>query len=446
MPKKSSLPYMMGLKLRMFPNHKQEIILWKNINASRFIYNQLLANSYVDSAIRRNKLDEKYPIPAEYWRYNKQGNPIKKSQNRPVGLDRITADRYPWLGDADLDSDMFNNTQVHYQHAWNMFRKVHPTGGPKFKRKDRPVQSYSTSNRYAPSVLKKKGELPSLYNGTSVRFIDRKHIRLPKVGTIKVKLHRSLPTNRLVRIATVTIKHLSSGEWFVSLLLKSDEPFQISLPKTGKVVGIDLNTDNFLTQSDAEVVENPRYYRTIKKRLAKYQRILSRRARRAKKEHRSLRKSHNYQKQRQLVAQLHRKVRNQRQNFLHVTSTALIKNHDLVVAENLKGKNMLKSHALAMSISDVGWRMFLGMLEYKAPLYGRTFVEVNPAYTTQTCYDCGFVMGSQGTQRLTLRDRQWNCPKCYAHHVRDHNAAQNILAKGQLLLAKPAENKATIYQ
>lgn len=67
---------------------------------------------------------------------------------------------------------------------------------------------------------------------------------------------------------------------------------------------------------------------------------------------------------------------------------------------------MLKNHALAMSISDVGWRTFLSMLEYKVPAYGRTFVKVNPAYTTQTCHDCGFVMGSKGTKRLTLKKRE----------------------------------------
>ena len=117
----------------------------------------------------------------------------------------------------------------------------------------------------------------------------------------------------------------------------------------------------------------------------------------------------------------------------------------MVVAENLKSKNMLKNHALAMSISDVGWRTFLEMLEYKAPAYGRTFVEVNPAYTTQTCYDCGFVMGRKGTKRLTLHDREWTCPNCHVHHIRDHNAALNILAKGQRLLTRPDQNLEVIY-
>lgn len=443
MAKQTNYPYIMGLKLRLYPNRKQAKILWKNLNASRFIYNQRLAHSRTDSLIIKNKLDQQFPIPEQYWRYNKKGQVIKKSTKRPTGLDRITTKQYPWLGDEDLDSDMFTNTKVHYQNAWNMFRKVHSAGIPKFKRKDRPVQSYSTSNHYSTKTVKNNGGVFSLYNG-SIKFLDGSHIQLPKVGRIKVKLHRALPTNRLVRIATVTIKHYATGDWTVSLLLKSDKPFHQALPKTNQTVGIDLNTDNFLTTSEAAVTANPRYYCTIKKRLAKAQRVLSRRERRAKKEHRSLRKSRNYQKQRGLVAKIHAQVRCQRQNFLHGRSTTLIKNHDLVVAENLKSKNMLRNHALAMSISDVGWRTFLSMLEYKAPLYGRLFVEVNPAYTTQTCHDCGFVMGSADTKRLTLRDREWTCPACHVHHIRDHNAAQNILTKGQQWL-QSGKHLAAIY-
>lgn len=79
-----------------------------------------------------------------------------------------------------------------------------------------------------------------------------------------MKLHRSLPTNRLVRIATVTIKHYATGQWTVSLLLKSDEPFHQALPNTNQAVGIDLNTENFLTTSDQKQVANPHYYRALK--------------------------------------------------------------------------------------------------------------------------------------------------------------------------------------
>ncbi|WP_156407466.1 RNA-guided endonuclease InsQ/TnpB family protein, partial [Levilactobacillus parabrevis] len=108
--------------------------------------------------------------------------------------------------------------------------------------------------------------------------------------------------------------------------------------------------------------------------------------------------------------------------------TALIKNHDLVVAEELRSKNMLRDHALAMSIADVGWRTLLDMLTYKAALYGRRLLTVNPRNTTQTCSHCGNVM--TGKNKLALADRKWTCPNCGAFHVRDHNAAENILAKG----------------
>lgn len=130
-------------------------------------------------------------------------------------------------------------------------------------------------------------------------------------------------------------------------------------------------------------------------------------------------------------------MRNQRNNFLNHVTTALINNHDLVVVENLRSKNMLKNHALAMSISDVGWRSFLQKLDYKANLYNRTVISVNPKNTTQTCYDCGFVMGTDGTGKLTLKDREWTCPNCHEHHIRDWNAARNILAKGLDKLEKP---------
>ena len=232
------------------------------------------------------------------------------------------------------------------------------------------------------------------------------------------------------RIGTVTLTKDSTDRFFLSMQLASDVSF-VKVPKSiHGHIGIDLNIDNFLTDSEGNIVPNPRYYRTIKGKLAKEQRILSRRQQRAKKEHRSLRDSKNYQKQRLLVAKLHAKVMNQRHNFLQQISTALIKNHDLVVAEELRSKNMLKNHALALSISDVGWRSFLDMLTYKADLYGHQFITINPRNTTQTCHDCGFVMGTDNTKKLTLADREWTCPDCGTHHVRDWNAAKNILDKG----------------
>ena len=95
----------------------------------------------------------------------------------------------------------------------------------------------------------------------------------------------------------------------------------------------------------------------------------------------------------------------QRNNFLQQVSTTLIKNHDLVVAEELRSKNMLKNHALALSINDVGWRSFLEMRAYKVDLYNCQFVTVDLKNTTQICNDCGFVMGANNDKKLIENGR-----------------------------------------
>ena len=102
---------------------------------------------------------------------------------------------------------------------------------------------------------------------------------------------------------------------------------------------------------------------------------------------------------------------------------------------------MLRNSKLAKSISDAGWRTFIGMLQYKAELYGRTMVTVDAKLTTQTCSECGYVLHKDDdkskNERLDLSKRQWTCPKCKVHHIRDHNAAKNILKKGLNKLQNP---------
>ena len=405
-----------GLKVRIYPSDRQKKIIKINSDASRFIYNEMVA------------------INKELWRLKQVKLPIDTIQNRIEQLElrqsaKQMSNHFQFLEDKRIDSLTKANAIQNYHKAWNAFRKVHTTGVPKFHRKSY-VWRYQTNCQY----LKQKAAY--LTNGT-VHFEDSKHVIVPKLGRLRVKgsHQRVLARSAETRIGTVTIVKDASGRFFLLMQLASDTPFVNWPQNTGKQIGIDLNTENFLTTSNGDTVANPRYYRIIKGRLAKAQRILSRRARRAKQEHRPLRTSKNYQKQRLLVAKLHAQVFERRRDFLHNVSTTLIKNHDFVAAEELRSKNMLKNHALAMSIADVGWRTFLGMLAYKAELYHRQFLTVNPKNTTQACHECGFVMGTAGTEKLTLADREWTCPKCHAHHVRDHNAAQNILTKGIIKLA-----------
>ena len=417
MKKMSDLAYHYGLKIRIYPSSQQKKIIDLNGNIARTVYNKMVA---IDQELYQLK-QIKLPIASILLRIEE----LEKRKNA-----RNMSNHYPYMQDKNIDSLAKANAIQNYQKAWKMFRKVHRTGTPKFHKKGYYL-SYQTNAQYG------KGTKMDVYSAT-VKFLDNKHIKLPKLGRLRVagSHRRIIDKKKDIRIGTVTVSKDSADRYFVSMQLGSDTPFVNKLVKTNSQIGIDLNTENFLTTSEGKVIDNPRYYRMIKGRLAKAQRILSRRQRRAKKEKRSLRNSKNYQKQRRLVAKIHDKIRNQRNNFLNVNSTRLINNHDLIVAENLKSSNMLKNHALALSISDVGWRSFLQKLTYKADLYQRTFIVVHPKNTTQTCHDCGFIMGSGNTEKLTLKDREWTCPACQTHHIRDVNAAKNILSKGLKQLEK----------
>ncbi|WP_222842711.1 RNA-guided endonuclease InsQ/TnpB family protein [Limosilactobacillus fermentum] len=409
----AKMKYHYGLKMRCYPSDQQKQLIKINSDASRFIYNEMVAINKELMQLRRVKL----PIDIVQDRIKQ----LTMRQNA-----KQMSNHYQFLEDKRIDSLTKANAIQNYRKAWNAFRKVHATGVPKFHRKSYHWR-YQTNCQYP-------GQKNALLTNGTVCFLDNSHVKVPKIGLLRVAGSQARLLKRIceTRIGTVTLTKDSADRFFLSMQLASDESFVKVSKATHGHVGIDLNTENFLTTSNGDTVANPRYYRIIKGRLAKAQRILSRRARRAKQEHRPLRTSKNYQKQRLLVAKLHAQVFERRRDFFHNVSTTLIKNHDFVAAEELRSKNMLKNHALAMSIADVGWRTFLGMLAYKAELYHRQFLTVDPKNTTQACHECGFVMGTAGTEKLTLADREWTCPKCHAHHDRDHNAAQNILTSRRL--------------
>lgn len=406
--------YHFGLKLRIYPDYQQKKIIKINSDASRFVYNEMVY------------------INLELWKF---GNPkiyIKGVTERIEELQRLknsTADlknKYFFLRDKNVDSLAIDNAKQNYQKAWKLYREIHSHGTPKFHRKTY-LESYQTNPHYKPTD---KAHLTN----ANVKFLSEQYIQLPKLGKIRFKgsskrLQKLFEMDKQheVRIGTLTIKKDGCGDYYLSMQLASDNPFVKTLPFVGSQVGIDLNLENFYADSFGNIVDNPRYYRAAKKRLKKAQRILSRRILRAKKDKRLLIIAQNVQKQRKLVAELQSKVMKRRDAFQHILSAALIKNHDLVAAEELRSKNLLKNHALALSISDAGWRSFLSKLEYKAKLYGRIFITVDPKNTTQTCSCCGHVMN--GVNKLTLKEREWLCPKCGTHHIRDVNAAKNILSK-----------------
>ena len=420
----SDLPYHLGIKMRIYPSSQQKRIIAINCGVSRAVYNKLIA------------------INSELLHLRKTGIYIQTVAERIETLElrkKKLSKYYSYMSVNDVDSLAVAQAKLNYNAAWNMFKKIHSSGVPKYHKKG-VSNSYQTSCTYTTENKKKGNCTP--FSG-SVRFLDTKHVQLPKLGRIRISgssYRKILAHNPNFRIGTATIKYDASG-YYLSLQIGDVVPFVDPKLKTGKITGIDLNTDNFLTDSSGNVIDNPRYYRKSLKRLKSLQRRMSRRQVRAKKEGRKLAESRNYQKSRLQAARLHQHVKNQREDFLQKLSTAYINNHDVVVLEDLRGKNLMKNHALAMSIADVGWSSFQRMLEYKADLYGKKYIEIDKRNTTQRCSNCGSIMGHNGYPKLTLKDREWDCPICKVHHIRDYNAAKNILEKG---IAKLEEEKYSI--
>ena len=361
-------------KFRLLPNLEQMILFEKTFGCSRFIWNQMLADRIAHyeetgESLRNN--------PAQY-----------KSQ-------------FPWL--KEVDSLALANVQLNLNAAYKHFFQS-GFGFPKFKSK-KASQSYKTNNQ--------KG-LITILNGK---------VKLPKVGWVKVKAHRQIKGV----IKSATISKTATGKYFISILCEEEI---LPLPKTDSNLGIDLGLENFAILSTGEKIGNPKFLVSLSKKLAKEQKILSRRGLLAKKKGVKLSESSNYQKQKLKVARLHEKITNQRKDFLHQLSTNLIKNHDVICIEDLASRNLMKNHRLARAIGDASWTEFVRQLHYKADWYGKKIVTISRWFpSSQLCSSCGV---SSGKKALSIRE--WTCESCGTHHDRDINASLNILKEGLSLV------------
>jgi putative transposase len=215
--------------------------------------------------------------------------------------------------------------------------------------------------------------------------------------------------------AMVIVARESDGRWYVTFTVETDAP--APLPETGRAVGVDLGVRDLAVTSDGRRIPNPRHLERKARNLARYQRRMAR----------CQKDSANRAKAAAKVARAHRKVRNARRDFLHRTTTGLVRENDVIAIEDLAVKNMVRNHRLARAISDCGWGEFRRQLEYKCQRYGRDLVVIDRWFpSSKTCSACRHRL-----PWLSLSARHWTCPACGVRHHRDINAAKNILAAGR---------------
>ena len=381
-----------AIKLKLYLNDEQKSYANKLIGSSRYVYNSCLA----------------YRIK-EYKNGNKVG--FKETSKHLTKLKQNNDTS--WLKESH--SKVLQQNLIDLDTAFKSFFKMNGTGFPKFKSKH-----YKESCRFpVDAIMGVKGNRINI-----IRPLKDIHFKCSK------KDERLLNKSQ---IKSGTLTKTKSGDYIFSVLI--DTNLTKTLPKTNKIVGIDLGIKDFIVTSDNKIFKNIKIKRNNKQKLKKLYQNLSIKQNGSK----------NKEKARIKLAKYHEKLNNIKENYLHHTVNQLLSENQTIVIEDLNVKEMMKTKYLAKSIQELSLSRFINILTYKAKWYGRDIIEIDRWFpSSKLCSCCGYK-----NQNLTLTDRVWTCPNCQSTLNRDLNAAINIKNEGERILKiglsspelKPLETK-----
>lgn len=276
--------------------------------------------------------------------------------------------------------DVLKRLDLSFKHFFRRIKQGQTPGFPRFKGKER-----FNSICYPQAGFKITGN----------------RVELCKIGCIKIKLHRKIEGV----IKTCSVKR-EGNQWYI--IFTAEQNIIIEKKPVFNAVGIDLGLESFALFSDGNKIENPRHLRKSEDRLKEIQSKYSK---------------HKGKTTKEKLSALHRKITNQRNDFLHKQSRIVVNKYGLIAYEDLNIKGMAQGR-FAKSIHDAGWGKFIDMIRYKAENAGSYAIAVNPRNTSQICSGCGTIVKKE------IHQRRHDCPVCGLSLHRDLNASINILRLG----------------
>lgn len=358
-----------NIRCRIYPNKHQKNLINQTFGCCRLVYNKALSMR-----------EEAY----------KAGSPIGYRETSAMVTQLKKQDEFSFL--KLVEAHALQQSLRDLDRAYvNFFQKR--CGHPVYKSKHNHYQSYRTIRNAKMNDIR----------------ISRNYLKLPKIGFVKIRI-----SMKIGAIKHVTVSRTPTGKYFATICFEFDPPV---LKNHGEKIGIHVGISNFYSDSNKNIVSNPKYLEKSMKKLKREQRKLSRKKK----------GSNNREKQRIRLALVHEKIVNQRDDFLHKQSTMLIRENQTICVQDLDIESMVQNKIFSRYIASASWGKFFSMLEYKSSWYGNDFLKIPNEYpSAQTCSVCG----CKNSNIKNLSIRKWTCPSCGFQHDRGINASINILKYG----------------